>query len=214
MMTTDALSRANEQNDMAFGNPMMQLNEFVGISFPETEAFLPQTWGWWLVFGVIIALVGHFCYRRILHWYRNRYRKQTMNRLKAFQFEYVEGFSLLFLQEIKQAIAVAYGKSTTIEISQLLQPQLAKQSLNITTIAAIEGQALLRLLDLTAEQRCAFNTGLGDAWLNSLLAKKSNQSDALTLQQGLIEQGCIWLMHHSEDLPVNLQSLALERVDA
>ncbi|QQX78369.1 DUF4381 family protein [Shewanella sp. KX20019] len=238
MSTENQLNRVIEQNDFTFGNPVLQLNEFIGISQPKMTAFFPQTWGWWLLLLLTTLFVSRFSYQRVRYWYSNRYRKQAVKRILSYKNQPLERFSLLLLQEIKLAIATAYGSDTEIDLSRLtlskqalLNPALSKRGVNATapiysafggnanksvivTLAAIEGQALLLLLDLTAEHQCAFNTSLGDAWLQSLLSKIDDKQAAVAMQGNLIDQSCIWLMHHTAALPIALQISMAERADA
>jgi len=218
MITANELNGVIEQNDFTFGNPVLQLNEFIGISQPKMTAFFPQTWGWWLLLLLVTLIVSRFSYQRIRYWYSNRYRKQAVKRILSYKKQPLERFPLLLLQEIKQAIAIAYGSDTEIDLSKLT---LSKQALlnpgrpkRIVTLAAIEGQPLLLLLDLTAEHNSTFNTPLGDAWLQSLLSKLDDEQGALAMQINLIEQSCIWLMHHTAAFPIALQTAIAERTDA
>ncbi|MCL1048945.1 DUF4381 family protein [Shewanella abyssi] len=238
MITANELNRVIEQHDFTFGNPVLQLNEFIGISQPTMTAFFPQTWGWWLLLLFVTLFVSRFSYQRIRYWYSNRYRKQAVKRILSYKNQPVERFSLLLLQEIKQALATAYGSDTEIDLAKLtlskqalLNPGLSKRSVNATasiyspngcnanksvivTLAAIEGLALLLLLDLTAEHQCAFNTSLGDAWQQSLLSKIDDEQAVLAMQNKLIEQSCIWLIHHTAAFPIALQTAITERTDA
>lgn len=218
MLSIHHIQRASEQSEFSFGNPMLQLNEFVGIEMPKAVAFVPQTWGWWLLLSTVIALLAVYSYRRVRHWRQNRYRKQAVKKVMAAKDKPLAEFSVIVLKEIKQAISIAYGASTlvvpsNISLSSSLKGTAATQataSPNRISLAAIDGHALLLLLDITAEHNTSFNTPLGDAWQLSLLSK-IEAKDAIAVQNNLAQQCCVWLMHHTPKLP---SSLIVEKANA
>lgn len=204
MLNTHYIQWAAEQSEFSFGNPMLQLNEFVGIEIPAAVTFIPQTWGWWLMVSVVILLLAVNSYMRIRHWLQNRYRKQAVKRVMAAKDRPLAEFSAIVLKEIKQAISIAYGASTMVVPSNISLTSslkgIADNQANNISLAALDGHALLLLLDITAEHHTRFNSPLGDAWQLSLLSK-IEAKDAIAIEKNLTQQCCIWLMHHSSKLP-------------
>ncbi len=63
----------------AFGN--YALGDFVEVVPPAAISWLPQTTGWKLVGIVLAGLAVYHGWRRLRHWYRNRYRREAATRL-------------------------------------------------------------------------------------------------------------------------------------
>ncbi len=214
MLSTSHIQKAAQQNEFSFGNPMLQLNEFVGIEMPKAIVFMPQTWGWWLLLSIVILLFVLFSYMKLRHWRKNRYRKQAVKRVIAAKQKPLAEFSFIVLTEIKQAMSLAYGASTMIEPSSLrlassikgvAATQATSRAASIS-LAALNGHDLLVLLDIAAEHNTSFNTPLGDAWQLSLLSK-IEVKDAIAVQKNLTLQACIWFMHHRTNLPCGLVAI-------
>ncbi len=62
-----------------FGN--YTLGDFHEVVSPETISWWPQTVGWALVAGALVLLAGYRGWRRLVHWYRNRYRGEAIAKL-------------------------------------------------------------------------------------------------------------------------------------
>lgn len=65
----------------AFGN--YALGDFVEIVSPADISWLPQTTGWGWLGAVLLALVLRKLWRGLRRWYRNRYRREGLQRLQA-----------------------------------------------------------------------------------------------------------------------------------
>ena len=63
-----------------FGN--YALGDFAEVIAPEAISWLPQTAGWlWL--GIVLMLVAmRYSAKKLLHWYRNRYRREATEQLR------------------------------------------------------------------------------------------------------------------------------------
>ena len=64
-----------------FGNYALQ--DFAEIVSPENISWLPQTAGWLWLGLVLLGLALHCAWRALKHWYRNRYRREAIDRLQA-----------------------------------------------------------------------------------------------------------------------------------
>lgn len=66
-----------------FGNYV--LGDFNEVVSPSPIDWLPQTPGWYLVAAVLLALLARYTWSRLRHWYRNRYRREARDRLRALE---------------------------------------------------------------------------------------------------------------------------------
>jgi len=64
----------------AFGN--YALGDFVEVVSPQAISWLPQTTGWWWLGAALLAVFARYSWRRLRHWYRNRYRREATARLR------------------------------------------------------------------------------------------------------------------------------------
>ncbi len=63
-----------------FGN--YALGDFNEVVSPPPIDWMPQTPGWYVVGAMILLWLSRWCWRRARHWYRNRYRKEALLRLR------------------------------------------------------------------------------------------------------------------------------------
>jgi len=63
-----------------FGNYVLG-EEFVEVATPAAVSWLPQTAGWAWLGGILLALLLRYGWKRLRHWYRNRYRREAIARL-------------------------------------------------------------------------------------------------------------------------------------
>ena len=66
-----------------FGNYV--LGDFNEIAAPPPIDWLPQTPGWYAVAAALLFLFSRYSWRRLRHWYRNRYRREARIRLQALE---------------------------------------------------------------------------------------------------------------------------------
>lgn len=64
----------------AFGN--YALGDFIEVVAPPAVSWLPQTPGWWWLGAVLLVILLHRSWRRLRHWYRNRYRREAAGQLQ------------------------------------------------------------------------------------------------------------------------------------
>lgn len=64
----------------AFGN--YALGDFVEVVSPQAVSWIPQTPGWWIVGIGVTVLALRYAWRRLRHWYHNRYRREAVARLQ------------------------------------------------------------------------------------------------------------------------------------
>ena len=64
-----------------------QLQE-LAVAAPDVS-YLPQTWGWALLAGLLVILVALVYWRRRTHWRRDLYRREALARL-AFIEQHID----------------------------------------------------------------------------------------------------------------------------
>lgn len=63
-----------------FGNYVLG-PEFVEVTSPQAISWWPQTTGWTLLAFILLGLAADRARKRLLHWYRNRYRREATQQL-------------------------------------------------------------------------------------------------------------------------------------
>ena len=51
------------------------------LGLPAPVSYMPQTWGWWALLGIVLVALLAVAARAYWHWRRNRYRREAMQRL-------------------------------------------------------------------------------------------------------------------------------------
>lgn len=54
-----------------------------GLALPEPVSWLPETPGWWILLGWLLAVLMLTGWRLVKHHHRNRYRREALAELKA-----------------------------------------------------------------------------------------------------------------------------------
>lgn len=61
--------------------PIPSIDQLQELSLPAPVSYMPQTWGWWVLFGLVLAGLLAWAARTYWHWRRNRYRREALQRL-------------------------------------------------------------------------------------------------------------------------------------
>lgn len=97
----------------AFGN--YALGDFVEVVAPAGINWLPQTTGWLLVTLVVAWYAGRWVWRRLVHWYRNRYRKEALQRLSLLAS--TESGVAQINELLKITAVTAYGRPAAARLT-------------------------------------------------------------------------------------------------
>ncbi len=111
-----------------FGN--YALGDFVEVVSPAAISWLPQTAGWAVLAALLAVLLLRYGWRRLRHWYRNRYRREALARLRV--------------------IAQSAQQDTLVELNKLLK-LTALAAYSREQVARLSGQEWVAFLN----QRCA-----------------------------------------------------------
>lgn len=99
-----------------FGN--YALKDFAELVPPDSISWLPQTPGWaWLGLAVLV-LALRYLWRRLKHWYSNRYRREAIIRLRALAgTEESTAFVSDVNRILKITALVAYSRTAVAKLS-------------------------------------------------------------------------------------------------
>ena len=88
-----------------FGNYV--LGDFVEVVAPTAVSWLPQTSGWLWLGLALVALIIRFCWRRVRHWYQNRYRREAVKRLQSLAQAPAQDTVLIEINRLLKLTAMA-----------------------------------------------------------------------------------------------------------
>jgi hypothetical protein len=103
------------------------------ILLPDPASWMPRTVGWYLVFGLIVVVIGWWVYSRFQHYRKNRYRKFALAELHIIERE--------LQQPEKRAKAL-------VQIPVLLK-RTALAAFPRSDVAGLSGEKWLAFLDKT-----------------------------------------------------------------
>jgi len=99
-----------------FGN--YALKDFVEVVSPGSISWLPQTVGWLWLGLAVLALALHYLWRRLKHWYSNRYRREAIVRLQALASTTESAELVTDINRILKITAlVAYSRERVAKLS-------------------------------------------------------------------------------------------------
>lgn len=100
----------------AFGN--YALGDFVEVVSPQAVSWLPQTAGWWWLAAALLVAGLYFGWKRLRHWYRNRYRREAMARMTQLQTaQHGNGLTGEINKLLKLAAMAAYSREEVASLS-------------------------------------------------------------------------------------------------
>lgn len=100
-----------------FGNYVLG-EDFVEVVSPAAIDWLPQTAGWAWAGAVLALLLARYAWRRLRHWYRNRYRREAAAKLQALRGADADEAWLVELNRLLKLTAlVAYSRDTVARLS-------------------------------------------------------------------------------------------------
>ena len=153
-----------------FGN--YALRDWVEVVSPDGIDWWPQTAAWGWLTAIVLVFLGRIVWRRTLHWYRNRYRREALVRLSHLkQLEDSTQFLVQLNKLLKLTALVAYSRAQ---------------------VAQLTGNAWLDFLNSECEQP------LFDDTLSQLLASGPYSATALDPQKRdqLLTASRAWIQAH------------------
>lgn len=83
------------------------IDQLTELGLPAPVSYTPQTWGWWLLLGLLIAGVLVWAGRRYWQWRRDRYRREALVRLAELENSSEPISALRELPELLKRVALS-----------------------------------------------------------------------------------------------------------
>ena len=77
------------------------------LSLPAPVSYAPQTWGWWLLLGLLIVFAIVVGVRRYRQWHRDAYRREGLTRLARLRSRSDDLNALRELPELLKRVALS-----------------------------------------------------------------------------------------------------------
>ncbi|KAE9640729.1 DUF4381 domain-containing protein [Pseudomonas sp. PB103] len=83
------------------------------LGLPTPVSYAPQTWGWWVVLGVLILLTLTIAISRYRQWQRDQYRREALARLAQLRSRSDDLNALRELPELLKRVALSMPTPTS-----------------------------------------------------------------------------------------------------
>ncbi len=83
------------------------IDQLKEIALPAPVSYTPQTWGWWVLLGLLVVAVLSVSVRRYWQWRRDRYRREALVRLAKLQASDNQLEALRELPELLKRVALS-----------------------------------------------------------------------------------------------------------
>lgn len=77
------------------------------MGLPAPVSYAPQTWGWWLLLGLLLIALLAWVAQRLWQWRRDRYRREALQRLEQLQASSETLEALRELPELLKRVALS-----------------------------------------------------------------------------------------------------------
>ncbi|MHC8327137.1 DUF4381 domain-containing protein [Pseudomonas sp. LB1P83] len=88
------------------------------IGLPAPVSYAPQTWGWWVLLGVLVIAVLLVGARRYWQWRRDRYRREALVRLAELRSSEDQLGALRELPELLKRVALSIPVSVGARLAR------------------------------------------------------------------------------------------------
>ncbi|HEF4760024.1 TPA: DUF4381 domain-containing protein [Pseudomonas putida] len=83
------------------------IDQLKEIALPAPVSYAPQTWGWWVLLGLLVMAALVIAARRYWQWRRDRYRREALVRLAQLQKRSDDLSALRELPELLKRVALS-----------------------------------------------------------------------------------------------------------
>ena len=89
-------------------NPTIpDISQLKELSLPAPVSYAPQTWGWWLLLALLVAVALLVGVRRYVQWRRDQYRREALVRLAQLRGRSDDLNALRELPELLKRVALS-----------------------------------------------------------------------------------------------------------
>jgi hypothetical protein len=81
------------------------------VGLPAPVSYAPQTWGWWVLLGLLVLAAVLVSARKVWQWRRDRYRREALLRLAELQRRSDDLSALRELPELLKRVAISMSIS-------------------------------------------------------------------------------------------------------
>ncbi|QHD01378.1 alpha-2 type XI collagen [Pseudomonas sp. S04] len=139
------------------------IEQLTELGLPAPVSYLPQTWGWWLLLGLLLVGLLAWAGRRYWLWRRDRYRREALARLAELQRSSDPLAALRELPELLKRVALSMpsrgsndcNANTNVGAS-LLAKAAAQSTSRVNSRAPSRASSLLQVAALGGEDWQAF----------------------------------------------------------
>ncbi|MEO6676277.1 MAG: DUF4381 domain-containing protein [Pseudomonas sp.] len=82
------------------------------LGLPAPVSYAPQTWGWWVLLGLLVLAVVLVSAHKVWQWRRDRYRREALVRLAELQRRSDDLSALRELPELLKRVALSIPSKT------------------------------------------------------------------------------------------------------
>ncbi|MFJ4248333.1 protein of unknown function [Pseudomonas helmanticensis] len=83
------------------------IDQLKELGLPAPVSYAPQTWGWWVLLGVLLVLTLIIAVRRYRQWQRDQYRREALARLEQLRSRSDDLNALRELPELLKRVALS-----------------------------------------------------------------------------------------------------------
>lgn len=95
------------------------IDQLKEIALPPPVSYAPQTWGWWVLLGLLVMTAFIIAARRYWQWRRDRYRREALLRLAQLQKRSDDLYALRELPELLKRTALSMPATQPVGTSLL-----------------------------------------------------------------------------------------------
>jgi hypothetical protein len=111
------------------------IDQLKEIALPAPVSYAPQTWGWWVLLGLLVVAVVLVSARRYWQWRRDRYRREALVRLAELQASDNQLNALRELPELLKRVALSMPSPWNKKpVGASLLAKAADQSIPMVTV--------------------------------------------------------------------------------
>jgi hypothetical protein len=111
------------------------------LALPAPISYAPQTWGWWLLLGLLVMTASIIAARRYRQWHRDRYRREALVRLAQLQKRSDDLNALRELPELLKRVALSMPHTNPVGARLAREPVTAVSKMD--RVIVLRGQASL-----------------------------------------------------------------------